>query len=348
MSMKLSALARELGLDYTGADIDIAGVNTLDKACPDELSFLVNPKYLSQMEKTKAGCVLTSGPYADKVPNALVSDNVYMDLAKVVDLFAKPQGCLSGVSELAYIHPDAQLDETVTVYPFAFVGAEAVIGAGTTIFAGAYIGEGTTIGTQCIVYPNAVVMGGLSIGNNVIVHPGAVLGGDGYGYAQTPVGHRKIPQIGTVQIADNVEIGSNTTIDRAALDTTSIKQGTKIDNLVQVGHNVEIGEHCLVIGQTGIGGSTVIGNGVVLAGQVGVPDNIKIGDGAIIGAKSGVSGDVAPGVTLLGAPAMPAKQYMRAAGVCLPKLPDLFKRVKKLEKELAAVKAEAASGEDDE
>lgn len=346
MTIKLSALASQLGLEYTGADRDISGVNTLEKAGPDDVSFLVNPKYLRQLETTKAGCVLTSGSYADKVPCALVSENVYMDLARVVNSFAKPQGCLNGTHELAYVHPAAEVDDSATIYPFAFVGEGAMIGPKTVVFAGAYVGEGTRIGSGCILYPNSVVMGGLTIGDNVILQPGAVLGGDGYGYAQTPFGHMKIPQIGTVVVENDVEIGSNTAIDRAALDTTRIKRGTKIDNLVQIGHNVEIGEHCLIIGQTGIGGSTVVGNGVVLAGQTGVPDNVKIGDGAMIAAQSGILGDVEPGSKLAGSPAIPAKAYFKAVGVCTPKLPELFKRVKNMEKELAALKAAVGVSDD--
>ncbi|QJB57586.1 UDP-3-O-(3-hydroxymyristoyl)glucosamine N-acyltransferase [Pseudodesulfovibrio sp. zrk46] len=348
MQIKLSALADKLGLEYRGEDFEIVGVNTLDKAGPQEISFLVNPKYVAQLETTRAGCVLTSGPYADKVNTALVSSNVYMDLAKIVDFFAEPQGCLHGVSDLAFVHADAELAEDVTIYPFAFVGEGAKIGAGTTIFAGCYIGEKTVVGSNCLLYPNSVVMGGLVVGDNVILQPGAVLGGDGYGYAQTPGGHMKIPQIGNVVVENNVEIGSNTAIDRAALDTTRIGMGSKIDNLVQIGHNVEIGQHCLVIGQVGIGGSTKVGNGVVLAGQVGVADNAVIGDGAMIGAQSGISGKTPAGSKLAGSPAMPAGTFLKAAGVCMPKLPDLFKRVKKLEKELEVVKKAAANGGDNE
>ena len=153
MSIQLSALAEELGLEYTGADIEITGVNTLDKAGPGEISFLVNPKYQQQLETTKAGCVLTSGPYAEKARSALVSSNVYMDLARIVNLFTEPQGCLTGVNELAYVHPDASLDETVTVYPFAFVGAGAELGANTVVFPGVYVGEDTKVGENCILYP---------------------------------------------------------------------------------------------------------------------------------------------------------------------------------------------------
>ena len=337
MKIKLSALAEKLGLDHTGEDIEVSGVNTLDKAGPDEISFLVNPKYVSELATTRAGCVLTSGPYVEQVERALVSSNVYMDLAKVVNLFAEPQGCLTGQSELAYVHPDAEVDGTATVYPFAFIGADAVVGSHTVIFPGCYVGEGSSVGAGCILYPNAVVMGGLTVGDRVILQPGAVLGGDGYGYAQTPAGHMKIPQIGDVVLEDDVEVGTNSAIDRAALDTTRIGKGTKVDNLVQIGHNVQVGEHCLIIGQVGIGGSTRIGNGVVLAGQVGVADNADIGDGTMVGAQSGISGKIKPGSKLAGTPVMPAGTFLKAAGVCVPKLPDLFKRVKKLEKELTAL-----------
>jgi UDP-3-O-[3-hydroxymyristoyl] glucosamine N-acyltransferase len=348
MKIKLSALAEKLGLDHVGEDMEISGVNTLDKAGPGEISFLVNPKYAHLLETTRAGCVLTSGPYVEKVSRALVSTNVYMDLAKVVNLFAKPQGCLSGISELAYVHPDAEIAPSATVYPFAFIGARAVLGSGSIVFAGSYVGEDCVIGADCLLYPNSVVMGGVTLGDNVILQPGAVLGGDGYGYAQTAAGHMKIPQIGTVIVEDNVEVGSNSAIDRAALDITRIGRGTKIDNLVQIGHNVQVGEHCLIIGQVGIGGSTKVGDHVVLAGQVGVADNADIGDGTIVAAQSGIAGKIASGSKLAGTPVMPAATYLKAAGVCMPKLPDLFKRVKALEKELNAVKAAVENGNDHE
>lgn len=343
MSIKLSALADKLGLAYTGEDMEISGVSTLDKAGPNEISFLVNPKYAPQLSETEAGCVLTTDQYSVNVDRALVSTNVYMDLAKVIEFFAQPQGCMEGVSELAFIHPEAKIADDVTIYPFAFVGAGAEIGSGVTLFAGAYIGELSKIGAHSTVYPHAVIMGGVELGENVIIQPGVVLGGDGFGYAQTPAGHMKIPQIGTVIVGDDVEIGSNTAIDRAALDTTKIGSGSKIDNLVQIGHNVQVGEHCLIIGQVGIGGSTEVGKGVILAGQVGVADNAHIGDGAMVGAQAGISGKLAAGSKVAGTPAMPAGTFLKAAGVCVPKLPDLFKRVKKLEKQLKAM--EDAAGE---
>lgn len=337
MRITVAELAEKLGLSCKGGEVELSGVNTLEKAAPDQLSFLVNPKYSDLLETTKAGCVLTDEKHAEGLACAIISPNVYMDLAKVVHLFEIPQGCMQGQSELAFVHPDAEIDESVTVYPYAFVGEGARVGAGSKLFPGVYVGERATVGEDCILYPNAVVMGGISIGDGVILQPGAVVGSDGYGYAQTPAGHMKIPQIGTVNVGDNVEIGANTAIDRAALDVTSIGRGTKVDNLVQVGHNVEVGENCLLIGQVGIGGSSKVGNNSILAGQVGVADNVTIGNDVIVGAQAGVGSNVEDGSRLSGSPAMPFSVFLKAMGVCAPKLPELFKRVKKLEKQLAAL-----------
>lgn len=342
----LSSIAKQLGLDHTGNDIEITGVNTLEKACPGELSFLVNPKYSHLLKTTQASCVITDAQHAEMMERALVSANVYFDLARVVKLFEKPQGCLEGVSNLSFVHESAKLAETAIVYPFAFIGANVAIGENCIIFPGCYVGEYSILGDDCILYPNSVVMGRISLGDNVIVQPGAVIGADGYGYAQTPLGHMKIPQIGSVAIETNVEIGANSAVDRAALDVTRIGRGTKIDNLVQVGHNVCVGENCLLVGQVGIGGSTEIGDNVVLGGQVGVADNVKIGSNTMVGAQSGISGTVAEGSKLGGSPCMPYNTYLKAMGVCAPKLPELFKRVKKLEKKLALL--EQCTGENNE
>lgn len=331
----LSSIAQQLGLEYTGKDIEITGVNTLEKACPGEISFLVNPKYAHLLETTKASCIITSAAHADKAAQSLISENVYLDLARVVQLFEKPQGCLENTSHLAYIHESALVSESAVIYPFAFIGADAIIGDDSVVFPGCYVGEGAKIGDDCILYPNVVVMGGVAIGDNVILQPGAVIGADGYGYAQTSFGHMKIPQIGTVAIETNVEVGANTAIDRAALDVTRIGRGTKIDNLVQIGHNVQVGQNCLLVGQVGVGGSTEIGDNVILGGQAGVADNVKIGSNSMAGAQCGISGTIPEGSKLGGSPSMPYATFLKAMGVCAPKLPELFKRVKKLEKQFA-------------
>ena len=248
-------------------------------------------------------------------------------------LFARPQGCLTGVSPQAYVHPEAAVGEGVTLYPFVFIGARARVGAGSVLFPGVYVGEDCEVGANATLYPNVVLMAGTQLGENAIVHAGAVLGSDGYGYAQGPQGHVKVPQVGNVVIGRDVEIGANAAIDRAALESTKVGDGTKIDNLVQIAHNVETGKHCLIISQVGIAGSTKLGNGVVLAGQAGLRDNITLGDGVQVAAQSGIGQDIPAGTIVGGSPSMDAGTYLKVS-LSLPKLPELMRRVRRLEKAL--------------
>ncbi len=340
--MLLSQVAGKVGLTFTGHDIDISGVNTLAKAGPGDVAPLLSRKYLPQLAQTRAGVILCEEKHAQPERSCLISSNPKLDWARVVTLFAKPQGCLTGVSPQAYIHPEAQLAETVTVYPFAFVGARARIGAGGTLFPGVYVGEDCEIGPGATLYPNAVLMAGTVLGSGVTVHAGTVVGSDGYGYAQGPQGHVKIPQVGNVVIGSDVEIGANTAIDRAALESTRIGDGTKIDNLVQIAHNVETGRHCLIISQVGIAGSTKLGNGVVLAGQVGLRDNITLSDGVQVAAQSGVGTDLPPGYIAGGSPSMDAATYLKVS-LSLPKLPELMRRVRRLEKAAEAKEQESGN-----
>jgi UDP-3-O-[3-hydroxymyristoyl] glucosamine N-acyltransferase len=332
--MLLSELAGLLGLEVAGIDKDITGVNTLDKAGPTELSFLANKKYEQQLQSTRAAAVVVEKKYAEQIESALISENPYQDLARAMHIFSKPQGCLEGQHELAFVHETAEVNETATLYPFCFVGASSVIGAGTKIFSGVYVGENCNIGAGCIIYPNCVIMAGTKIGAGVILQPGAVIGGDGFGYAQVSGQHVKIPQIGNVEIGDQVEIGANAAVDRAALDVTKVGSGTKIDNLVQVAHNVQIGSSCLLISQSGVAGSTKIGDGVVIAAQAGVVDNISIGNGAIIGAQAGVSNNVAPGFIGSGSPLLDKRSYLRSYS-SIKKLPKISRSVSSLEKRIA-------------
>lgn len=331
--MLLSEIAKRLGLEQSGPDREILGINTLESAGESELSFLVNPKYLKVLEQTRAGAVLLAKEQAGKVESALISGNVYMDLARVVSMFARPQGGFAGQSQLAFIGKQAEVHETATIYPFAFIGPEAVIGPRTVVFPGCYVGERSRIGSDCRIYPNAVVMADTTLGDNCILQPGSVLGGDGFGFAQTPSGHMKIPQIGRVVLGDDVEIGANSSVDRAALDRTILGSGTKLDSLVQVGHNVQMGEHCLVVAGTGIGGSTKIGDGVIIGGQSAIKDNIEIGDGCMIGARSGINNNLPAGSKVTFYPMMEVGTFLRV-GAALPRLPELFKRMRRLEKEL--------------
>jgi UDP-3-O-[3-hydroxymyristoyl] glucosamine N-acyltransferase len=341
MPIRLSELAGSLGLELRGADKTVLGVNTLEKAGPDEIAFLAGPKYASLLASPRAGAVLLDEKHAPAAACALVSANVRLDWARVVALFAEPQGSLRGVHPLAFIHSEAQVHDTATVYPFAFIGPRAVVGPGCTVFPGCYVGEDCVLAENCTLYPNVVLMAGTRLGRNVTIHPGTSIGADGYGYVQGPAGHVKVPQIGRVEIADDVEIGANTAVDRAALDVTRIGPGTKIDNLVQIGHNVQIGPHCLLVSQVGIAGSTQVGAGVVMGGQAGVADNLKVGDRAILAPKAGVGRDVPAGAAMGGAPCMDYSAYMRAS-LSLPRLPDLFHRVRRLEKVIASLTGAAA------
>ncbi|MHC1752303.1 UDP-3-O-(3-hydroxymyristoyl)glucosamine N-acyltransferase [Humidesulfovibrio sp.] len=329
--MRLSEVAGKVGLTFSGHDIDVSGVNTLAKAGPEDIAPLMNRKYLPQLANTQAGAVLCEAKHAPEGASCLITQNPKLDWARVVALFAKPQGCLSGISSQAFVHPEAAIGAGVTLYPFVFVGARAQIGAGATLFPGVYIGEDCSVGVNATLYPNVVLMAGTILGPNAIIHAGAVLGSDGYGYAQGPAGHVKVPQVGNVVIGADVEIGANAAIDRAALESTTVGDGTKIDNLVQIAHNVEMGKHCLIISQVGIAGSTKLGNGVVLAGQAGLRDNISLGDGVQVAAQAGVGQDLPPGTIVGGSPSMDAATYLKVS-LLLPKLPELMRRVKRLEK----------------
>ena len=335
--MLASELAKTFQLELKGEDLEITGVNTLEQAGPTELSFLANAKYLPLLEQTQAGAVILLPEFADKVKTALLSSNPYLDFARAVKLFAKPQGCFQGQSELSFIHPTAQIDPSATIYPFVFIGENVKIGARTTIFSGCYLGEEVTVGSDCILYPNVSLLAKTRIGNKVIIHAGAVLGSDGFGFAQGESGLEKFPQVGRVVVGDDVEIGANTTIDRAALGETRIEQGVKIDNLVQIGHNVKIGANSIIVAQVGIAGSTSLGKQVVLAGQVGITGHLKIGDRVRVAAQSGVNKDLPPDTDVGGSPAMQHDQYLRSS-VLVAKLPKLYKKIKNLEKELQKLK----------
>ncbi|WP_457570709.1 UDP-3-O-(3-hydroxymyristoyl)glucosamine N-acyltransferase [Desulfovulcanus sp.] len=335
--MLLSELAQKLGLNLLGEDLEITGVNTLDMAREDEISFLANPKYLPLLETTNAGAVIVDEEHADKLSRALISKNPYLDFVRTVQLFAKPQGSFVGQSPQAFIHEDAQVHPSAVIYPHVYIGPGVKIGENTQIFPSCYVGENSVIGDNCIIYPNVSIMARTIIGNKVIIHAGAVIGSDGFGFAQGELGLEKFPQVGQVIIEDNVEVGANTTIDRAALGETKVGQGTKIDNLVQIGHNVKIGENSILVAQVGIAGSTTLGKNVILAGQVGVAGHLEIGDNCRVAAQSGVGKNLPPHTDVGGSPAMDHKTYLRTS-VILSKLPDLLKTIKSLQKEIEELK----------
>lgn len=333
----LHELAAALGLEVQGEDIEIKGVASLENAGEHDLSFLSGVRHESLLAATRAGAVILARSHADRVRRALISENPYLDFARVLRLFEKPQGCLTGLDKSACIHPDAKIHSTATIYPFAFIGARCVVEEGCRVFPGVYMGEDCRIGARTTLYPNVVLMAGTLVGDDVTIHAGTVLGGDGFGYTPSAAGLEKVPQVGRLVIEDHVEIGANCAIDRATLGETRIGRGTKIDNLVQIGHNVETGAHCILVSQVGIAGSSKLGNQVTLAGQVGVADHLRLGDGCRVGAKSGVNRSLEGGQDYLGSPAVEARKFMRIAATW-NRLPDLAKRVAALEKQLEAMK----------
>ncbi|MFG1430908.1 UDP-3-O-(3-hydroxymyristoyl)glucosamine N-acyltransferase [Xanthobacter sp. V2C-8] len=297
----------------------IRGVATLDTAGPEDLVFCDTAQFAEKMGTTRAGACITAERFASSsapgLPLLLAPRPGAAFLAATRALFPSALRPLpifgqEGIAPGALVHPSARLETGVTVDPGAVVGPEVEVGSGTVICAGAVIGPRVRIGRNSAVGPAASVIHAL-VGNNVIIHGGARIGTDGFGYQPSPRGHQKVPQLGRVVIQDDVEIGANTTIDRGALSDTVIGEGSKIDNLVQIAHNVVIGRHCIVVSQTGISGSTRLGDFVMLGGQVGVVGHITIGDGAQIAASSNVKGDVPPGVRWGGSPAKPVREWFR-------------------------------------
>lgn len=297
------------------------GVAPLNMAQNSHISFLANEKYLDDALKTKAGALFCSKKNSEILAQnnvtsiLLVCDDPYAAFAKVAQTFFQPIHPFSGISPQAVIDKSANIHASATIFPFVFVGPGAHIGANSVIYSGCFIGAASTIGEDCILYPNVVVREGCRIGNRCLFNPGAVVGGDGFGFAPTEKENVKIPQIGGVQIADDVELGSNATIDRGALEDTKIGRQTKIDNLVLIAHNVQVGEFCFLAGQVGIAGSTVVGNRVFMGGQVGVTGHIKIGNNSNITAQTGVSKSLPEGQTWGGSPGRPYKEY--ALGVAI-------------------------------
>ncbi len=305
----------------------IGGIAALDRAGPSDLAFLDHPKFSATARATAAGACITTRQLSDQVPSTtalLVFDKpyhafvkaagaIYPDALRPSSSFAGG-GTTPGVAAGAVIHPDARLENGVCVDPGAVIGAGAEIGSGTSIGANAVIAAHVRIGRDCSIGPNASVAHAL-IGDRVVLHAGCLIGQDGFGYVIGEAGRLKIPQIGRVIIQDDVEIGAGTSIDRGGLRDTVIGEGTKIDNQVQIGHNVSIGRHCVVVAQAGIAGSAVIEDHVVLGGQVGIADNVTIGEGARLGAKTGVISNIPAGETWLGIPAMRNRDYLRAMAV---------------------------------
>ncbi len=341
MELSLKKIAQEVGGKVHGDEnVIIKGVNALDAAETGEISFFVDRRYKKDLKITNASAVIVSEKNGLFNGPQIVTANAALAFAVVTGFFALSVPKYPGISEQATVHESSSVGQDVSIYPMAYVGKDAEIGDETVLFPGVFIGDRVRVGKGTVLYPNVSVLQDCIIGNNVIIHAGAIIGADGFGYVKDGSKSAKVPQIGIVQIDDDVEIGANACIDRAALGKTWVQRGVKIDNMVQVAHNVVIGEDSMVIAQTGFSGSVSVGREVIIAGQVGLADHVDIGDKAIIGSQSGIAKSVQPGEVLFGSPAMPHRLWLKTSGL-IKKLPqfserlrDLEKKIEKLEKKL--------------
>ncbi|KPK01179.1 MAG: hypothetical protein AMK71_06535 [Nitrospira bacterium SG8_35_4] len=339
--MLLKELADRIGGVISGdPDIQITGVSGLKEAQPGDITFLFDKINMKDAVHTAASVLIVNQVMKEQVSREkdspitmLVVDHPQLAFAKALEIFHPNPYVSAGISDRAVIGKNITTGDDVSIHPLSNICDNVSMGARVTISSGVYIGEGVTIGDDTLIYPNVTIREKTRIGNNVIVHSGTVIGSDGFGYVLEKGRHHKIPQTGGVIIEDNVEIGANVTIDRATIGDTFIGQGTKIDNLVQIGHNVKIGTNCIIVSQVGISGSVEIGDGVVLAGQVGIRDHIKIGDGAIVGAQAGIGSDIPGGQIYSGSPAIPHKTWLRAQSI-YAKLPEYIRRLQGIERKL--------------
>lgn len=310
----------------------ISGVQTLESASPQQAAFLANMKYKHDLLSTKAGVVLISEEVVlpEGLKIALIRlKNPYVGFALLQRFFAPDPQSSGMIHPSAVIDPSAHVAADVQVDALVVIGANAQIGSGSIIGAGCMIGEDVRIGEHCLLHPRVVLERSVALGNRVIVQAGAVVGADGFGFAWTGSEFLKIPQTGSVVIGDDVEIGANTCIDRGAIENTIIKRGVKLDNMVQIGHNVVIGEHVVMAGQVGISGSTIIGRGCQFGGQSGVAGHLHLADGTVVSAKAGVIGNTKQSGMVSGFPAVPHRQWLRASGI-FDRLPEIWNKIKRL------------------
>ena len=335
MTFTLQELAKMCGGELVGdPSLQITGAASLGEAVPGEISFYSNPRYGTLLRKTRASAVFVPPDFAESIATAQIRvANPIKVFEQIVLKFApKPIAFAAGIHPSAVVDPSARLGERVSIQPYAVIEAGARVGDDAVIGAGSYIGHDTVIGAACLIYPRVTIRERTRIGSRVIIHSGVVIGADGFGFEMVDGKHKKIPQLGIVQIDDDVEIGANTTVDRARFGRTWIQQGVKIDNLVQIAHNVVIGKNSVIAAQTGISGSTRVGEHVQMAGQVGIVGHVEIADGSRIAAQSGVSKSI-PGGTWFGYPAMPMPEARRQIA-WVRRLGKLLARVKELEKKL--------------
>ncbi len=344
--MQISFTAEQIATVLNGTiegdpSVVVNSFSKIEEGKPGTLTFLANPKYTHYIYTTEASVVLVNNDFVAEQPiqaTLIRCFNAYAALAILLDIVEKSKPKKTGIEPMSYIAPSAKVGEDIYVGAFAYVGEKAKIGSNTQIYPQVYVGENVTIGENAIIYPGVKIYSNSIIGNNCIIHAGAVIGSDGFGFAPENGVYKKIPQMGIVVIEDDVEIGANTTIDRAVMDATTIHKGVKLDNLIQVAHNVEIGENTVMAAQVGISGSTKVGKHCMIGGQVGLGGHITIGDNVNIGAQSGIISNIKSDAKIIGSPAIPVRDFFKSS-VTFPKLPDMYKQLAKLQKEVEDLKS---------
>ena len=320
-----------------------ASVNTfakIEEGKPGAISFLSNPKYTHYIYDTKSSIVLVNDDMELERPvsaTLIRVKNAYECVAKLLQLYQSSLPVKKGIDSLAFIAPTAKIGEGCYIGAFAYIGEGVVIGDNTQIYPHAVVGDNAKVGSHCLIYPNVSIYHDCRLGNNVTIHSGTVIGADGFGFAPNAEGYDKIPQIGIVTIEDNVEIGANTCVDRSTMGSTIIRKGVKLDNLVQIAHNVEVGENTVMSAQVGIAGSTKVGSWCMFGGQVGLAGHITIGDKTFLGAQSGVPGNIKGNEQLIGTPPMEPKAYFRSQAV-FRRLPEMYRQIAELQKQIDELK----------
>jgi UDP-3-O-[3-hydroxymyristoyl] glucosamine N-acyltransferase len=340
----LKELAVLVGGSVIGDEnLEIHRVAAIDSAQPGEITFLANPKYLPLLQTTQASAVIVRPEVEAPGRTLLKCANPYLAFAKVLTALHVHPPEVRGIMPGAFVDPEARIADGATVHPGCVIGKNTVVGAGTTLYPGVMLYDDVTVGENCLIHAGVVIRERCRIGNRVIIQPGAVIGSDGFGFAPDGEGYFKIPQVGIVVLEDDVEIGANTCLDRAAMGETRLGRGTKVDNLVQLAHGVKVGEHTILVAQVGISGSTTIGSHCTLGGQVGVAGHLKIGDRTMIGAQSGVAGSLEGGQVYSGTPVIPHKDWLRAS-MSYAKLPEMRREITRLRRQIEELEALVKEG----
>lgn len=345
--MHISFTAEQIATVLNGtiegdSSVVVNNFSKIEEGKPGTLTFLANPKYTHYIYTTEASIVLVNNDFKAEHPikaTLIRCFNAYAALAILLDLIEKSKPQKSGIEQMSHIASSAKLGENVYVGSFAYIADNVTIGERSKIYPQVYIGENVEIGANTTIYPGVKIYSGCKVGSNCIIHAGTVIGSDGFGFAPQDDGtYKKIPQLGIVIVEDDVEIGANTTIDRAVMDATIVRKGVKLDNLIQVAHNVEIGENTVMAAQVGISGSTKVGKRCMVGGQVGLGGHISIGDNVNIGAQSGIISNIKPDAKIIGSPAIPVKDFFRSS-VVFPKLPEIYRQLAQLQKEIEELKS---------